>query len=269
LYSLTRQIEEKMDLLFGQISNPWWEIPSLDAEPVPARRQMGLIELGLICIIFYSNLFFICLSGLRVLLTRRRTPQACLLNACREVALRYLVVRKVHKTLRCRILDFTAFVHTIILSLDHLRSGFGEIEAPQELSSRDSNISLIRELISSFEVVSHGCVEPVARQGAGILRTPLAFNAGSRSLRLTVPYFGTFDFISEQPGYAKEFPGRSWEFLGPNVWGSIPHRMDLSFESSQFTSQRNIPDLEQLTGGVFDHIVFDSITRTDIEVEIS
>ena len=44
--------------------------------------------------------------------------------------------------------------------------------------------------------------------------------------------------------------------------------MGLSFESSQFASQRNIPDLEQLTGGVFDHIIFDSITRTDIEVEI-
>jgi hypothetical protein len=42
---------------------------------------------------------------------------------------------------------FTAFVHAMILSLDHLRSGFGEIETPQELSPGDSNISLIRELI--------------------------------------------------------------------------------------------------------------------------
>jgi hypothetical protein len=38
---------------------------------VLAKRQMGLIELGLICIIFYSDLFLICLSGLRVLLTRQ------------------------------------------------------------------------------------------------------------------------------------------------------------------------------------------------------
>jgi hypothetical protein len=45
--------------------------------------------------------------------------------------------------------------------------------------------------------------------------------------------------------------------------------MGFSFESSQFTSQRNIPDLGQLAGGVFGHIIFDTIMKTDIEVEIS
>jgi hypothetical protein len=269
-YSLTQQIEEKMDLLFGQMSRSWWEIPFLDAEP---RSREASDEFDRT----WAHLhYFLLRSLLHLPFWFKGAPDApdehhrrACLNASREVVLRYLVVRKVHETLRCRLLDFTAFVHTMILSLDHLRSGFGGIETPQELSSGDSNISLIRELISSFEVVSHRCVEPVARQGAEILRTLLAFNARSRSLRLTVPYFGTFDLISEQPGYAKEFPGGSWEFLSPNVWGSAPHRMGLSFKSSQFTSQRNIPDLEQLTGGVFDHIVFDSIMRTDIEAEIS
>jgi hypothetical protein len=157
LYSLTQQIEEKMDLLFGQMSKSWWEIPSLDAEPCSREASDGFDRT-------WAHLhYFLLQSLLHMPFWFKGAPDApdehhsrdCL-NACREVVLRYLVVRKVHETLRCRILDFTAFVHTMILSLDHLRSGFREIETPQELSSRDSNISLIRELISPFEVVSHG-----------------------------------------------------------------------------------------------------------------
>jgi hypothetical protein len=270
LLSLTQQIEEKMDLLFGQMSKSWWEIPSLDAEPRSREASDGFDRT-------WAHLhYFLLRSLLHLPFWFKGAPDApdqhhtlACLNACREVVLRYLVMRKVHETLRCRILDYTAFVHTMILSLDHLRSGFGEIETPQELSPGDNNISLIRALISSFEVVSHRCVEPVARQGAEILRTLLGLNERLRSLRLTVPYVGTFDIISEQPAHTQEFPGGSWEFLNPNIWGSAPHRIGLSFESSQFTPQINIDDLEQLSGGVFDHIVFDGITRTDIEAEIS
>jgi hypothetical protein len=106
LYSLTQQIEEKMDLLFGQMSKSWWEIPSLDAKPRSREASDGFDRT-------WAHLhYFLLRSLLHLPFWFKGAPDApdkhhrrACLNACREVVLRYLVVRKVYETLRCRVLD--------------------------------------------------------------------------------------------------------------------------------------------------------------------
>ena len=284
-YALTQQIEERMDQLSMQMSQSWWEIPSLDSTERSLAVSALLDRL-------LAQMFFFKLKSLLHLPyliraaseTRYEHSRSTCLTACREVIFRYLAFRKARNMLlKCRVLDFSVFLVTIFLILGQVEPCSSEIH-DKEWKVRDK--WLIEEVISSLDTVSSRGAEPVARQSVEVLKKLLAVNTTSQSLRVTIPYFGVINVMHEchsdlqtksEPTtrttlniqqYGDAFDQR----IGVQDWGNaqVANYVQGSLvilESSQFQSKGNNSPIEQRTGGTYDHVFFDSMVNSDIRTE--
>ncbi|CZR65240.1 uncharacterized protein PAC_15140 [Phialocephala subalpina] len=146
-YTVTQQLDEKMDRLSNEMSQSWWEIPSLAVVErslaVSGQFDRLLAQLWFFQLKALLHLPFMLCAG-----TDRRYEYSkfnCL-NASRELVLRYLALRRFGNTqLICRVVDFAAFIGAIILILDQVGPPSPDAESPKTQQLRESDRSLIRK----------------------------------------------------------------------------------------------------------------------------
>jgi hypothetical protein len=286
-YTVTQQLDEKMDRLSNEMSQSWWEIPVLAVVErslaVSGQFDRLLAQLWFFQLKALLHLPFMLCAG-----TDRRyeySKFSCL-NASRELVLRYLALRRFGNTqLMCRVVDFAAFIGAIILILDQVGPPSPEAESPKTQQLRESDRSLIQNVITSMETVSHSNREVAARESVEVMKTLLASNTTSRNLRLTIPYFGTIRLLREQiPSQTSPNPEHLISSTlnapqHPDVYGqnievedwqgsqSVQNYRNIpvvSFESSQFASFDIDPSTENWDFADADQLIFNSLLNMDI-----
>jgi hypothetical protein len=183
------------------------------------------------------------------------------------------------------VVDFAAFIGAIILILDQVGPPSPEAESPKTQQLRESDRSLIQNVITSMETVSHSNREVAARESVEVMKTLLASNTTSRNLRLTIPYFGTIRLLREQiPSQTSPNPEHLISSTlnapqHPDVYGqnievedwqgsqSVQNYRNIpvvSFESSQFASFDIDPSTENWDFADADQLIFNSLLNMDI-----
>jgi hypothetical protein len=196
-FSLSCEIEEKLDTIYKEMPPGYWEIPEVNetGEAHAIHEQFNRL---------YLQLWFFQLAGflhLPFMLRAATEPRynyykhSCL-QASREVLVRYVALRKAKYGRLCsRMVDFGAFMATTMLVLDLIVS-----PPSTEVESRDPKIkdrALVEEVLSRFEVLSHSPREIVAAQSVVGIRKLLATDEASagQNTRLTIPYLGTITIV--------------------------------------------------------------------------
>ncbi|ELR03069.1 hypothetical protein VC83_08558 [Pseudogymnoascus destructans] len=288
-YAETQQIDEALETLKQTMLPCWWHVPTtqdymkkMNSNGVTKQMERLLGQLWHYQIETLVHLPFMLRSA-----TDRRYDYSkiCCLNACRELILRWLLLRKCgDQPFICHIVDFQAFMSARIILLGLMGTpGQGILDPTQ----RDQDRRMVDDLIKSLENTAFACSFALGKQCADVLKTLIStdLNGLTGNLRLKVPYFGVLTLVSgaQAANLEKQSPITPASLTKeaneptprPPVWVDTPGMGEtmvpapvLSFASMQFPGM----DETGIDGGLSewqfrdsDIRVFDSLANTDVE----
>lgn len=197
-------LDEALDKLHSSMPAAWWQFPELRRERSKEAAQQidrALCHIWFFVLRAFTHQPYIFRATKE---TRYEYSRATCIDASRSIIHLYLTLLQIENNLlHCRVVDFAAFIAAITLLLLLIHDlHHGRLKSTNLLIHPD--IGLIELVITSMNNLAiNGSGEPVAKQSVEVLRALLAIYNGSaeasRSLRVTVPYFGTITITCLRP----------------------------------------------------------------------
>lgn len=196
-FSITQEIDEKLDTLAKRMPRTWWELP---ATVLTDRTEEAASQFDrLLCQIWHFELeSLVHLPFMLRAATDRRYEysRVSCLSASRGLIRRWMVIRQSHgSSFVCNIVEFQAFIAAVTLLLGILGPTFSTSD-PVVLRERADDAALVETVVGILEELKeYGSGVHVVNQSISIIRTlqGILRNEGSASgnLKLSIPHFGT------------------------------------------------------------------------------
>lgn len=246
-FSVTQDIDDRLEKLKKSMPVEWWEIPSMSEDKARNESQDGFDRLTA-QIWHYQLEAFLHLPFMLRAVTERRYEYSKIscLRASRELIKRWQFFRtsKFVKFL-CKIMDFQAFTSCLTVLLGTLTPKSG-IEIGYQSASDESDRQLVRSVIHTLENMPGR--DYLVEQSIEVLRTLEAVRLDSpcqpnSKMKLTIPHFGTI-VLTSGPVCTPHLDGGSSSLLTPDSIDQ-PHQYgikDGAFTPRvQGTSNNNYP----------------------------
>lgn len=289
-FTITQEIDERLDRLGKEMPKSWWQIPAFTPETTTQELALHLDHI-MIQIWYFQLEALLHLPFMLRAATERRYDYSkfTCLKASREMISRYLAMNSTAKSFCCRVMDFGALTSTVTLLLCLLEVAQTH-DSPEIRQQKENDRNLVQLILKSLEETSRHGREVIATQSVNVIKTLLAMDSPSgraaSSLRLTIPYFGTITIVRPLPTPKPGTPAiqnkqtvtidqgfqppascatESWTsgYFQPPDSSNVPM---VSFTSSHFPPlMQEHPPLENWGLQDTDTFFFDSLLSTDID----
>jgi hypothetical protein len=286
-FSITQNIDEKLDSLAKQMPSSWWELP-VSNEFARSDHTADLFDRALVHVFHYELESLVHLPYMLRAAGDRRYEYSRLscLNASRKLVQRWMfLLDQSQAPFCCKVIEFQAFKASITLLLGILQPT-PIIKDPIQLRQEEEDRKLVDKVKTIFEKSQALDDDVVLAQSIEVLKTLQRVNQndpGRGNIRLTIPHFGTISVRKSRCKVAAEgaLPTppvqdkananfqvdpalQNWHSSAP-VAPHVPYPTPplLTFQSSQFPPLT--AEMGEWSFSDEDTLLFDSLLNTDLE----